>query len=149
MPPVYRAGMLPKRPKTDPQGFPMPAKKPKPGTITWADLTVANVPKVRDFYAAVAGWKPSAVPMQGYSDYCMTAPGQRSPVAGVCHRRGTNNNIPGGWILYINVPDIDAAVRAITKFGGTIIGRIRGTKGKGRTVFFRDPSGAPGALHES
>ena len=37
----------------------MPAKKPKPGTITWADLTVANVPKVRDFYAAVAGWKPS------------------------------------------------------------------------------------------
>lgn len=35
------------------------------------DLTVADAPAVRDFYAAVAGWTPAEVPMGGYSDYCM------------------------------------------------------------------------------
>ena len=30
--------------------------RPEPGTIAWADLTVADAPAVRDFYATVAGW---------------------------------------------------------------------------------------------
>ena len=29
------------------------------GAISWVDLTVADAPGVRDFSAAVTGWKPS------------------------------------------------------------------------------------------
>jgi predicted enzyme related to lactoylglutathione lyase len=36
----------------------MPSKPPAPGAIAWCDLTVPDARKVRDFYAAVAGWKP-------------------------------------------------------------------------------------------
>jgi predicted enzyme related to lactoylglutathione lyase len=28
-----------------------------PGTIAWTDLTVPDAEKVRDFYAAVVGWR--------------------------------------------------------------------------------------------
>lgn len=54
------------------------AKKelPKPGTIAWVDLTVPHAAKVRDFYAAVTGWKPEAVSMGSYQDYNMTKPGR-------------------------------------------------------------------------
>jgi predicted enzyme related to lactoylglutathione lyase len=45
------------------------------------DLTVADAPAVRDFYAAVAGWTPAEVPMGEYSDYCMNAPPVRKPWA--------------------------------------------------------------------
>ena len=44
------------------------------GSISWVDLTVADAPGVRDFYAAVTGWKPAEVSMGKYSDYCMNEP---------------------------------------------------------------------------
>ena len=46
-------------------------KTPKPGTISWSDLTIPNADAVRDFYSAVAGWKSMPIDMGGYSDYCM------------------------------------------------------------------------------
>jgi predicted enzyme related to lactoylglutathione lyase len=36
---------------------------PKPGTITWQDLTVGDAEAIRDFYAAVVGWTPESVKM--------------------------------------------------------------------------------------
>jgi len=38
------------------------------GAIAWIDLTVPDAESLRDFYAAVAGWTPSAVAMDGYDD---------------------------------------------------------------------------------
>lgn len=126
----------------------MAKKKPKPGTVTWVDLTVKDAKKVRDFYAAVAGWKATGISMGQYEDYAMSARGVKGATAGVCHRLGANNIAPGGWMVYINVADIDKAVRAVVKNGGKLIGRVRGEKGKGRMVFFRDPSGAAAGLYE-
>ena len=34
---------------------------PAVGSISWVDLTVPDAPGVRDFYAAVTGWRPSPV----------------------------------------------------------------------------------------
>ena len=48
---------------------------PRPGSITWQDLTVEDAEKVRDFYASVVGWKAEAVHMPGYADFVMTAAG--------------------------------------------------------------------------
>lgn len=47
---------------------------PPVGSNGWFDLTVEKAPQVRDFYAAVIGWKWSPVPMKGYEDYCMNLP---------------------------------------------------------------------------
>lgn len=46
------------------------SKAPAVGSISWVDLTVADAPGIRDFYAAVTGWTASEVPMGEYSDFC-------------------------------------------------------------------------------
>src|SRR5438105_15907791 len=63
---------------------------PAVGAISWVDLTVPDAAKLRDFYAAVVGWKPSEVKMGDYADYCMNEPASGSAFAGVCHARGEN-----------------------------------------------------------
>jgi len=35
---------------------------PQPGTVRWVDRTVENAVEIRDFYSAVAGWRPEPVP---------------------------------------------------------------------------------------
>ena len=52
---------------------------PKPGTISWTDLTVENAEEVRDFYQEVVGWDAHPVDMGQYTDFGMAAPG---PMAG-------------------------------------------------------------------
>jgi len=86
--------------------------KPEVGAIAWTDLTVKPAVEVRDFYAAVVGWKFSAVEMGGYSDFCMNQPADDKPVAGVCHARGENANLPAQWLIYINVPSLKRSLTA-------------------------------------
>jgi len=41
------------------------------GTVAWADLSVTDVPRVRNFCEAVLGWQASPVGMGDYDDYNM------------------------------------------------------------------------------
>ena len=43
----------------------MPENPPAPGSISWFDLTVPDARPVRDFYAAVVGWKSTGFNMGG------------------------------------------------------------------------------------
>src|ERR1019366_6647750 len=83
---------------------------PAIGTIGWIDLTIPNAVEVRDFYQAVTGWAVSEVPMGEYSDFCMLPAKDAAPVAGICHARGPNAEIPPQWLIYITVADLDASV---------------------------------------
>ena len=94
--------------------------RPVMGTIAWHDLTVADAPGVRDFYAAVVGWRTEPVDMGGYADFTMTAPATGEAVAGVCHARGANTGLPPQWLLYVSVPDLDAALTACHAHGGEV-----------------------------
>jgi len=118
-----------------------------PGAIGWTDLTVENAAAVRDFYAAVAGWTPQPVSMGEYDDYCM-APAGADPVAGICHKRGVNADLPSQWIMYIVVEDFDRSVQQVRDLGGEVIAGPKGQKGQGRTCFIRDPAGAVAAIYE-
>jgi predicted enzyme related to lactoylglutathione lyase len=126
----------------------MPRKtKPKIGSITWMDLTVKPAVKVRDFYQAVAGWKSSNVDMGGYSDFCMNQPADGTTVAGVCHARGENANLPSQWLIYINVANLKLSLAACRRRGGKIVCPPR-EMGGGRMAVIRDPAGAVAALFE-
>jgi uncharacterized protein len=113
----------------------------QPGTIVWHDLTVPNAEPVRDFYAAVVGWKPEPVDMKGYDDYNMVSTGSGEPVAGVCHARGVNAKIPPQWLIYVTVADLDASLRSCTALGGTVVDGPR-SMGTQRFAVVRDPAGA-------
>jgi len=120
-----------------------------PGSITWMDLTVENADEVRDFYSAVVGWKPDAVPMGGYDDYSMNEPGDGRAVAGICHARGANAELPPQWLIYITVADIEESVRQCLAHGGETLGDIRTMGGYGHMCVIRDPVGAVAALFQS
>ena len=91
------------------------------GTIVWKDLTVENADVIRDFYGEVVGWKHEAVGMGGYDDYNMLPANGGDPVAGVCHARGANDNLPAQWLLYVNVEDIDSSIRRAVELGGHLV----------------------------
>jgi predicted enzyme related to lactoylglutathione lyase len=70
-----------------------------PGQIGWVDLTVTDAEGIRDFYQQVTGWTPSPVQMGDYQDFCMVAPGNGQMVAGICHARGENAELPPVWMI--------------------------------------------------
>jgi len=116
---------------------------PTPGSIMWRDLTVPDAEAIQRFYAAVVGWR--AEPFEG--DFNMMAPGDPSPVAGICYARGANANLPPQWLMYVAVPDLAASVEAARRGGGTIVDGPR-ELGSGRLCVIRDPAGAVVALYE-
>ncbi len=124
------------------------SERAKPGTITWTDLTVENAEEVRDFYAAVVGWKPEAVPMGEYEDYSMNESHSGRAAAGICHARGMNTGLPPQWLLYITVADIEESLRKCGAHGGKALTEIRSLGGSGRFCVVRDPAGAVCALFE-
>lgn len=123
---------------------------PARGTIGWHDLTVPDADGVRDFYAAVIGWESEGCDMGDYDDYNMYPPVRRDgAVAGVCHARGVNADLPPVWMIYIVVEDIWAAVDACRTHGGDVMREPTGDASHGWTAFIRDPAGAACALYQA
>jgi len=117
-----------------------------PGTLAWADLTVADAEGIRDFYARVVGWIPGDVDMGGYSDFTMAVPATGKPAAGICHARGVNSDVPAVWMVYLVVADLEESLSAVRKEGGEILAGPR-TMGPGSAyAVIRDPAGAVAAL---
>lgn len=118
-----------------------------PGSIAWHDLTVANAAEVRDFYRAVVGWSVAEVDMGGYSDFCMNRPDDGTTVAGVCHARGENADLPPVWLIYVIVPDLQASLAACVAGGGAVV-KEPFEVGAARAAVIRDPAGAVLALYQ-
>lgn len=116
------------------------------GKIGWIDTTVDDAGGLRDFYAAVVGWHTEDVSMGDYADYVMKTP-SGDAVAGVCHARGSNAELPPGWLIYITVADVDASAGRCRELGGKVIVEPRGLAG-GRFCVVEDPAGAIAALFQ-
>ena len=123
------------------------APETKPGTVGWRDLTVPDAEKLRDFYAKVVGWESQDVDMGVYSDFSMIPPGGTEAVAGICHARGTNANLPPQWLIYIVVEDLERSATRCAELGGEVIDGPR-SLGQGRFCVIQDPAGAVCALYQ-
>lgn len=123
------------------------SENPQIGKIGWIDMTVDDADGLRDFYQNVVGWETEPVSMGDYSDYSMIVPGSGEAVSGICHARGSNAEMPGGWLIYITVADADASAVACTANGGEVLVEPRGLAG-GRFCVIKDPSGAVAALYQ-
>lgn len=116
---------------------------PAPGRIGWIDLTVPAADAVRDFYSAVAGWTAAPVSMGDYDDYAMVPAGGGDAVAGICHARGPNADLPPQWMIYIVVDDLDGAMARVKAHGGEV---VHGPGENRPMATVRDPAGAMFAL---
>jgi predicted enzyme related to lactoylglutathione lyase len=116
------------------------------GKIGWIDLTCKDAANIKDFYTQVTGWCSTAAAVEDYEDYCVhPAPGA-DPVAGICHQRGSNAEIPTQWMIYITVADLSASMAACTKLGGEIVCPVRDMGSYGTMCIIKDPAGAVAAL---
>ncbi|MBT8067458.1 MAG: VOC family protein [Gammaproteobacteria bacterium] len=118
------------------------------GKIGWIDISVDDATGLRDFYSDVVGWKSVDVSMGDYADYSMTMPGTGDVVTGICHARGTNADLKGGWLVYITVADVQASAAACVANGGKVIVEPRSLAG-GQFCVIEDPSGATAALYQA
>jgi len=117
------------------------------GKIGWLDMTVDDASGIRDFYKAVTGWQTEVISMGDYDDYVMKTPAEGEGVAGICHARGSNADLPPGWLIYIVVEDVEKSATSCKALGGTVLVEPRDLSG-GRFCVIEDPSGAPAALYQ-
>ena len=114
--------------------------EPAVGSVLWRDLTVPDAESLQKFYQKVVGWKADPVSMGDYNDYSMLA-ANGDCVGGVCHARGNNEGIPGQWLIYVKVADLDKSIEASTALGGKIVHGPR-NMGENRFCVIQDPTGA-------
>ena len=117
------------------------------GQVGWIDMTTDDAPGVRDFYKAVVGWTTDDVDMGGYSDYVMKPPASGDGVAGVCHAKGSNADLPQGWLIYIIVENVEQSAAACVEHGGKVLVEPRGLAG-GSFCVIEDPGGSVAALYQ-
>lgn len=117
------------------------------GTLAWFDLTVPGAENVRDFYSQVIGWQSKPVSMGDYDDYSMQTPHDGADVAGVCHNKGPNADMPPYWMLYFLVEDLDASLQKVVQSGGEQVTEVK-SFGKSRYAVIKDPAGAVCALYQ-
>jgi predicted enzyme related to lactoylglutathione lyase len=115
------------------------------GRIEWMDLTVNDASHVRNFYTSVVGWSSSEVDMGSYSDFNINLPGTQDTIAGVCHARGSNQNIPSQWLIYVRVESVADSAEKCKKLGGEVLDGPRRMGGSNFCVI-KDPAGAVMAL---
>ena len=115
------------------------------GRIEWLDLTVNDAARVKDFYCKVVGWKSEEVDMGHYADFNINLPGSGDTVAGICHARGTNANLPSQWLVYVRVSDVAKSARLCEEKGGKVLDGPRRMGGSNFCVI-QDPAGACMAL---
>ncbi len=117
------------------------------GKIGWIDITVDDAEGLRDFYSKVVGWQVEEVSMGDYADYSMAMPASGDAVAGICHARGSNAELPRGWLMYVVVSDVEASAQVCRDNGGKVLVEPRSLAG-GRFCVIEDPGGATAALYQ-
>ncbi len=116
------------------------------GSVIWTDLTVPDAVKVKNFYGSVIGWKSEPVSMGEYNDFSMNSPDSGRTVAGICHSKGVNADLPPQWLIYFAVKDVDESAKLCRESGGKIIAGPRDMGQYGRYCVIQDPAGAVAAL---
>lgn len=118
------------------------------GKLAWFDLTVPNAEQVRDFYSSVIGWKVNPVDMGDYQDYSMQLASTGEDVAGVCHAKGVNSDLPAQWMMYFKVADLDKALKEVLANGGKSLTEEKTFGGGSRYAVIQDPAGAVCAIYQ-
>jgi hypothetical protein len=113
------------------------------GNFIWYELITTDSEAAARFYGEVVGWQPadSGVPGIEYrilSDERGSAGGIMTAPPEACEK-----GMRSGWLGYIGVDDVDAAVAELTQAGGAVHMAAEDIPGVGRIAMVADPQGVP------
>jgi hypothetical protein len=119
------------------------------GRPVWIDLASSDPAASRAFYARLFGWSIEVNPDPRYGGYALARADGRD-VAGIGPAMAPD--APTAWSLYLGTADADGLADKARATGGTVVVPPMQVGDQGRTLVFRDPSGAfisawePGAM---
>jgi predicted enzyme related to lactoylglutathione lyase len=94
----------------------------------------------KNFYTRVVGWTAEPFP-QSPNPYIQFKRAGGAGAAGLMERpRGMN--MPPFWSMYIAVPNLDEAVKNVTRLGGSELSEVIDVPTVGRMQMLKDPQGA-------
>lgn len=105
----------------------------------WVDLSSADAPASRDFYAKLFGWKVEVAPDPQYGGYALAKIGDKD-VAGIGPTQSAE--MPTAWNVYIGSDDAAATAAKVEAAGGKVVAPPFDVGDQGRMAVFQDPSGA-------
>jgi uncharacterized protein len=118
------------------------------GDFIWYELTTSDADAAGEFYGKVVGWTSTSSGMPGM-DYRFFSSGDGSDNADgvggymtITPEMAEHGSRPG-WVGYLAVDDVDAAVASITGAGGSLFMPATDLDGVGRMAMVADPQGAP------
>ena len=112
------------------------ADKTDRGRFVWYDLMTTDPKKAEPFYTRVAGW--GTQPFEGMPYTMWTRDG--APIGGVGQVEPPG--MPPHWLVYIAVPNVDAAVKQAEELGGRTAVPGTDIPNVGRYAVLADPQGA-------
>lgn len=119
---------------------------PSPGEFSWHELATTDMEGGFAYYTDLFDWqKAQDVPLSDVGIYRTFSRG--------AHPLGAMFNKPHHipvchWLLYVQVPDLDAALSSVRALGGTVLNGPEEVPAGDRVAQCLDPQNAPFALHE-
>ncbi len=111
-------------------------------------MVVPNPKSLADFYSAVIGYTLEPCDDgDGKTSYSLID-GNSKEAFGICDQLSFPN-WTGGWVLYIEVDNLDDRVSRIKEHGGDIVNYWPSQEGRRGECLFRDPTGAGVMLQEA
>jgi predicted enzyme related to lactoylglutathione lyase len=124
---------------------------PQPGDFTWHELNTTDWEAAWPFYEKLFGWSNTQDMDMGeeFGTYRMF---KHSAQQGEASNGGFGNaakvmGFPPNWLLYVNVDDMDAAVKRIEAQGGKLTNGPMDVPGGDTIAHFTDPQGGMFAVH--
>lgn len=106
------------------------------GRITHVEITATDLKRATDFYAEAFGWKTESSPF--VDGYHLADTGAGDGIDGAIMTREYREQ-PA--IVWLRVDDIDAAIEAVRRAGGTTVNEKNTVPGDGHVVYVRDTEG--------
>jgi len=125
----------------------MEISKHIPGSFCWGELGTTDQVSAKKFYAGLFGWEIKDVPMGPESSYTILQ--IKGKDLGAIYQLGKeqlDQGIPPHWLSYVAVESADAAAKAITAAGGSLMMEPFDVYDIGRMTVAKDPTGATFAI---
>ena len=120
---------------------------PGVGDISWHELPTTDGEAALAFYRTLFGWQEAEEMDMGEAGMYRMFHNGAHPLGGI-YDKPPEIPMPA-WILYIRVPDVDAAASTVEELGGRVLHGPMEVPGGDRIVQCSDPQGGVFALHST